>query len=84
MDTINFEVGITISGVIALSETALAILVCTICSIFLLFIFGFIIYGINTCCNNKKYEVENDDINDPNCDDDGKIHPSPFNIAKNK
>ena len=49
-----------------------------------LMMLGFIIYGIYTCCNNKKYVVDDNDINDPNCDDDGEIEINTYNIAKNK
>lgn len=84
MDRISFGFGITISLEIELTETAIAISVCTICGLFLLIIFGFIIYGIYTCCNNKKYVVDDNDINDPNCDDDGEIEINTYNIAKNK
>ena len=80
MDGISVGIYITIG----LSGTAAVIGTCIFFGILLLIIFGFIIYEIYTCCNNKKYEVEHDDINDPNCDDDGKIENNTYNIAKNK
>ena len=95
MDGISFGIGPTIGlsgegirygiGVsIKLTGTTAIYGACIICGIFLLIMFGFIIYKIYTCCNNKKYVVEHDDINDSNCDDDGKIENNTYNIAKNK
>ena len=76
---ISYGVGISFE----LTGTAAIIGSCIFAGFFFLFIFGFIIYDNNFCCN-EKYDIDDDDLGDPNCDDDGKIENDTYNIAKIK
>jgi hypothetical protein len=90
---ISFGIGPTISvsgegirygiGVfIKLTGTPAIYVGCIIGGIFLLFMFGFIIYKIYTCCNSRLYDLDDDyyyiensnyyddNNNGPNCDND--------------